>query len=277
MGHKQELLDLVSRKLFLDYPKNDFIYLYEKRLYENKRMEPDITIRNKETRECVCLVEIGYTRPEKLSFYRNKMGVFDVRWYDKTGILHGDVKEVSIKAKYDVILPQNLYVYYITHNIECCDDDCDIDSMRWIFPFEGGGSKEELEQIKEKMFLQDDDRYHEYLQDRIEETNGYLVTDFYKAWVFGFCDKCGSVFEAYDPEITTCNTSIDWFDISNPSDISLDLQGIFDWHGAHDFLREKGYGKIKWSEGYLLPEGAKDIDKNGLKRTVTEIVAEMVY
>jgi hypothetical protein len=39
-----------------------------------------------------CVVEVGYTRPEKLTRYR-ALGIPDVRWYAKDGTLHlgGDV------------------------------------------------------------------------------------------------------------------------------------------------------------------------------------------
>ena len=90
MSHSSELLASIQRKIENDYPPNQgFSYLIEQRLVRSKRnFYPDIQVL--EEGKVVCAVEIGYTRPEKLSWYQ-KHGIEDIRWYGKDGKLHKHV------------------------------------------------------------------------------------------------------------------------------------------------------------------------------------------
>jgi hypothetical protein len=55
-------------------------------------MLPDIQVIKHS--KIVCVVEIGYTRPEKITEYR-RMGIPDIRWYSKEGELHNEQNLVS--------------------------------------------------------------------------------------------------------------------------------------------------------------------------------------
>jgi len=112
-----------------DYPPGEFQFEHETYLkVRGSRMAPDITIRNA-AGEIVCLIEIGYTRPEKLTVYRDILRIQDVRWYDKQGVLHE-----SPTIKREVVVRQERIEYSIADEIpvrcfpvkaaceQCCDD-----------------------------------------------------------------------------------------------------------------------------------------------------------
>jgi len=87
VGHARNLLDDIAEKVLVDYPQHlGFEVEFETYLPNIPyRMEPDIWIHRDQ--EIVCVVEIGYTRPEKLTRYK-EIGVPDIRWYSKEGELH---------------------------------------------------------------------------------------------------------------------------------------------------------------------------------------------
>ncbi|HEY9678637.1 MAG TPA: hypothetical protein V6C76_11545 [Drouetiella sp.] len=122
MPHSKELLDLIENTLLADYPATSYRYTREKVL-AGTRMFPDIQISNQQN-HVVCAVEVGYTRPEKLSRYRQECGIPDVRWYDKSGKLHTvhDLKQ-SIELKTTVLQPPiwdcSVYGFSTTAVHEC--------------------------------------------------------------------------------------------------------------------------------------------------------------
>jgi hypothetical protein len=86
VSHPKELIAMIMAKLQAEYPVSaGFEYVIEKALL-GTRMLPDILI--KHGQKNVCAVEIGYTRPEKLTDYRRDHRIHDVRWYDREGKLH---------------------------------------------------------------------------------------------------------------------------------------------------------------------------------------------
>jgi len=86
MGHPRWLLDLIADDVRRTYPEPDFRYVYEKALgLTDWRNQPDIQVLSGGS-TIVCVVEIGYTRPEKLKLYHERE-IKDVRWYDKKGRL----------------------------------------------------------------------------------------------------------------------------------------------------------------------------------------------
>ena len=90
MGHPLTLLRQVAADLTRAWPPaRGYRYEFERPLPGMRSMIPDITVTDARG-EVRCVVEIGYTRPEKLTYYRAQ-GIEDVRWYDKTGTLHSDV------------------------------------------------------------------------------------------------------------------------------------------------------------------------------------------
>lgn len=103
MGHPRDLLELVAKTVRETYPEGPFSYSFEEFIpgEDRRRFSPDIIVRDQAGCIC-CLVEIGYTRPEKLTFYRQKMKIGDVRWYDKQGRLHGDVDQRTVITRHKV-------------------------------------------------------------------------------------------------------------------------------------------------------------------------------
>ena len=87
MGHSTDLLQEITQLLLTDYPLElGYKYIYEKAIANaTARMHPDVIVEL--DNDVVCVVEIGYTRPEKLTEYQ-EMGIPDVRWYDKNATLH---------------------------------------------------------------------------------------------------------------------------------------------------------------------------------------------
>jgi hypothetical protein len=85
MNHPKELIENIIAKLAGDYPaEGGHVYIIEKLL--DKGMIPDIMVLRGSA--LLCAVEIGYTRPEKLTAYRDEFHIPDVRWYDRSGNLH---------------------------------------------------------------------------------------------------------------------------------------------------------------------------------------------
>lgn len=110
MGHPQLLLNRIQVELEFQYPSSEFDYQFEVALPENPRFRPDIIVWRRSPRELVCIVEIGYTRPEKLVIYQS-LGV-DCRWYSKEGVLcSGVAMNTSKKPIYNCtvkVQPQHI-------------------------------------------------------------------------------------------------------------------------------------------------------------------------
>jgi hypothetical protein len=88
MSHKKDLLKKIAAHLRETYPYEEFKYLYETVFVgpEKQRIYPDIQVIKKRERLLVCIVEIGYTRPEKLEYYCSLNGP-EVRWHSRDGRL----------------------------------------------------------------------------------------------------------------------------------------------------------------------------------------------
>lgn len=106
MGHGKELLTKISSLLERDYPKAKHQYAYEVRLNGSvPKLYPDILIwrqdENITNKLPMAVIEIGYTRPEKLMAYKDKYKIPDIRWYSKAGELINPQKIESkiIKTK----------------------------------------------------------------------------------------------------------------------------------------------------------------------------------
>lgn len=166
MPHSPELIQKILQLVEGDYPPSDYDYVIEK-MIPGTRMFPDIAISCRATRKICCVIEIGYTRPEKLAAYRMQMKIPDVRWYDKKGNLH--TKELDVVSKRVVLEPGGDFSAYIIHDlVECFSDICEEDV--------GDADDEEA-------FL--------YRQSSVKTV---LITDWHYAWFPSFCDKCGEHF-----------------------------------------------------------------------------------
>jgi hypothetical protein len=91
MSHSAELIETVRRLIERDYPSTQYVYRIERGI-PGTGMRPDIMVCD-QAGGIFCVVEIGYTLPEKLTAYRDDLKIPDVRWYDKQGRLH--VKAVA--------------------------------------------------------------------------------------------------------------------------------------------------------------------------------------
>ena len=127
VSHPKDLLEMIAEKVRTTYPPGSgYVYEFERRIPGTPQvMIPDIWVSD-ESGKLVCAVEIGYTRPEKLTAYRRVLGLQDVRWYDKKGNLHGDVVEQVIIRKEFIQPPPDVPFRVIPATgmvcLECMDE-----------------------------------------------------------------------------------------------------------------------------------------------------------
>jgi hypothetical protein len=237
MGHSAELIQSILSKVQKNYPVEEFNFTIEQAI-PGTRMYPDILVRDKLGNNC-CAVEIGYTRPEKLTAYRQKLKIPDVRWYDKDGNLHADVQEKTVTVNVQARPVGTFAVYVIYDMVECCDDEpcyrialleCDLTEDDLRNPPQG-----REEEITDKAFELSD-----YL---CMDVTTIAVTDYARVWFACYCDKCGA----------------EWFPLMESS---MDLQGIAgdlenysarelaDVYGARRFYGE-WEGAAAWVADYL--------------------------
>jgi hypothetical protein len=124
MAHKTETLARVVALLEKEYPQSIFKYLLDTKRFMGTRIFPDVQVFSPNNPTVpVCVVEVGYTRPEKLHHYKQQ-GIPDVRWYGRdSGVLYseGDVKPIThtIKVKYD-FKPNPMDIW---HRVTVTDDE----------------------------------------------------------------------------------------------------------------------------------------------------------
>ncbi len=92
MSHPPELIQKILALIQRDYRPSDHAYRLEMSIPNlQAKFLPDIAVYRKGGKDervtLVCVVEIGYTRPEKLAAYCEAK-IPDVRWYDKAGNLY---------------------------------------------------------------------------------------------------------------------------------------------------------------------------------------------
>jgi hypothetical protein len=83
MAHPPELTQKILELVKRDYRGGRYRFRIEKGIHNG--LMPDISVHD--NGKLVCVVEIGYTRPEKFAAY-TELKIPDVRWYDKTGNLY---------------------------------------------------------------------------------------------------------------------------------------------------------------------------------------------
>lgn len=173
MSHPAVLIQKIIALLERDYPPAVYKYVTEAAI-PGTRMYPDVQVRSQHD-QIVCVAEVGYTRPEKLTAYRDALKIPDVRWYDKQGNLHADVKEAAVSLKIHAEPAGQVYEYFLDGEIECpdCLENGDRDPA------------EETDEEADERWL-----YAKY------DVFTTLVTDYTKAWVACFCDKCGNTWLA---------------------------------------------------------------------------------
>jgi hypothetical protein len=101
MSHPKELIDKFVSIMEESYSRREgYTYKIEERIESHKPLiYPDIQVHDKDHR-LVSVVEIGYTRPEKIKMYR-ELGVTDIRWYSKAGeLINSEEKILIVKTKH---------------------------------------------------------------------------------------------------------------------------------------------------------------------------------
>ncbi len=202
MPHPPGLLARVAKTVEGDYPLGPYRYAFEKALPGTRpRLYPDILVTSTTTGAAVCAVEIGYTRPEKLTAYRRAHGIADVRWYDKAGGLHIEHLKPSVTYQVTCEPSGSFDVWTATESwaIECpvCYraqlDDRDLDApAQASLPLDADADVLE-EQAASLRAAEDEDARSVAAQDVVT----VLVTDGASAWAISFCDKCGG--PTFDP------------------------------------------------------------------------------
>lgn len=142
-------------------------------------MFPDIQVRDRQG-QIQCAIEIGYTRPEKLTAYRQKFKIPDVRWYDKQGNLHADVTERIVRVSMQLVPEGEFTIWEAYAEVPCYEDDCT------------GPMPPE-----EELDLEEHESYEDYYEDWQEECHSYVwtlaVTNYSFVWIVSYCDKCDRV------------------------------------------------------------------------------------
>lgn len=117
MGHAPELLDHIEQRVRRDYPSPRDV-LREQRLMR-ERVYPDLQVVDA-AGTVVCVVEIGYTRPEKLALYK-RLGIGDVRWYSKAGELLNPYT-VTARVKRRVVPKTEVFYFAMVDECDLCPD-----------------------------------------------------------------------------------------------------------------------------------------------------------
>jgi hypothetical protein len=177
MGHARELLERIAAKVERSWPsKNGYVYIYEKPV--TKGMLPDIQVLDQ--RGTVrCVVEIGYTRPEKLTAYRQRLKIEDVRWYDKHGVLHGDVQEKLVIRNERLAPPAQLEFYALPIWNFVCPDCFDEMCADWDDDRGTPAAAEEAINVDEVS------------EEASVATWGHILTNGHRLLLVYFCDQCG--------------------------------------------------------------------------------------
>lgn len=232
MSHPETLIAAIRQLLQREYPEPVYTYVIEKAI-KGTRMHPDILIVAPDG-SMQCAVEIGYTRPEKLSAYRKKLRIPDVRWYDKAGSLHADVTErvLSMDVQVSVAPALGFRLHTLREMVACYDASCVADSET----------------------DEDSDERIEELESDVHTT---VVTDHVKLFLPSYCDKCGTSWLA-DPEDEGQRISWELQD-SDPRDFSRTHGAALrmNWDEATAYVQELYGLHMDYNEGHWFSERAK--------------------
>jgi hypothetical protein len=188
MPHSPELNAKIYSLVEQDYPATQYRYQFDKAI-PGTRKRPDILVWD-QVGYLVCVVEIGYTRPEKLTAYRDELKIPDVRWYDKQGRLHTDVKQVAVVVQVEPT--SSLYIYCLEQKIQC-----------------PGCLQEWRAQFSIDEFSSDDYDVKEEFLAATAGTETILVTDYVKVWFACSFDQCSSFNCWFDDDSLESDTIID--------------------------------------------------------------------
>jgi hypothetical protein len=178
-----------------EYPEPPYRYLVERAL-TGTRLFPDLQVLDDEG-SIQAVVEIGYTRPEKLTAYRQTYHIPDVRWYDKSGRLHTDHETIQRRVVTDVEIalhpagPFSLYLVWEYASCEACPETAT------------GITMARLWRVCHRFVRRFGDHAYEALMTFAEQECAQAVftailTDGVKFFLPSTCDKCGRNFFADD-------------------------------------------------------------------------------
>lgn len=182
------MLDEIAAKVAADYPcEAGYRYVFEKAI-PGTRMMPDILV----TRggRYICAVEIGYTRPEKLTAYRHRFKIADVRWYDKSGQLHADVTETHIRvsAKVTAAPTREMSVYQVRNWVSCVG--CPALRHAFVRRVPDRAAERFIRRFGEEAFSERDVEAVDEYDIEMDDVITCVVTDHVNIWLPSYCDKC---------------------------------------------------------------------------------------
>jgi hypothetical protein len=248
MPHPVELIQRITALIQSDYPADQYSFITEKAI-PGTRMYPDILVCDQDGNHC-CVVEIGYTRPEKLTAYRNDLKIPDVRWYDKAGNLHADVEERVVKVSIETVPIGVFSVYRIDDIVECNSDHCEGSAIEET----GEGPLfvgELFEEISEYLCI---------------DTALLCVTDFRCAWFVLFCDKCGetrAVSEDYSVDVEAIADDLRTCSAREFGSIWGKRLNQADWKGVQRFMLEYLNVELRYEDGeFLNPEDKVQMNRS---------------
>jgi len=253
VGHPVELIQRIRALLESEYDPSAWTYVIE-RFIPGTRMSPDIQVVDG-SGKIQCAVEIGYTRPEKLAAYRNKLHITDVRWYDKQGNLHADVQERVIVASVELRPAHAMAVYKLEDEIPC--PDC---------------LEEALHGYKESM---GEEELHRRWAEGKEDVWTWVVTDYTRACYPSFCDQCGGNWFA-NPEGTgeSCEVASLHADLEHctPTEIghSYCARELHSWDSAVKMTKDMFGLDLNYREMHPLGKNAEEIDLSAVVRVEQE-------
>lgn len=206
MGHPRALLDLVAADVAKSWPASSGYRLeFERPLPGVRGMLPDIQV--VDARGAVhCAVEIGYTRPEKLTYYRAS-GIADVRWYDKTGKLHGDVDRrvvvIEERPSHALIFKQ----FDVLYPVDCanCFEEYRRGACGAHLEAEDGCDCRPLQPLTADQEIDLDDEAREFFG----STQLTIISNGVRWLCLVLCDDCGDTFLLRDETDLWAATSLE--------------------------------------------------------------------
>lgn len=265
MSHNADLIQSILAIVQKDYPADQFRFVTEKAI-PGTRMRPDILVCDLEDR-LRCVVEIGYTRPEKLTSYRDKLKIPDVRWYDKQGNLHADVKERVVRVSIEM-QPSGLFaVYRICDWVQCRAEGCESEAEIYSEIVLGRGWTKPLSWQEELDILD------EISERRAAETWLLAITDYARVWFACFCDKCGEVWTPSEEDDLELYAVAEDFRSVSTRDFAKhwgkrQVQG--EWNEASAFVRNYLGVELQYEDGDFLTTD----QKQGFNRALSAIRLE---
>ena len=109
MSHSSDLINNFLIEIKKDYSaESGYQHIIEQRLKECIiNIQPDIQVID-QAGKVICVVEIGYTRPEKIALY-NELKIPDIRWYSKDGKFlnpHEHIHITEARINYYDVIPE---------------------------------------------------------------------------------------------------------------------------------------------------------------------------